>query len=437
MAGGTITRVATGGFTSHSETYLENFNEIIHSAGTKVIYNAEEQHYVDNWEEIAVGTHFIKGWWTDDKDKPIKKAYIGDTIRFHLETKDIKDGEEVNFTVYDWDGILNLDDKLSLIIKDTSSPYNTIRIKGNKGIIEWTTGSGTQKLIEEEGDNEVELYVSCYYKGEVIELPYNMDDYLIIYEKEVKITVFVELPHSYYSIFRKGEFLSAKGLAGHSAMAIGDRYFDYGPDYYTPIVNEKEYDYDFNNDGDKNDIIDLEATDKNGAPLYELGPNFAPGMPWWGTFIASKKGIKPENVTLTMALAHIKLHWLGADDGSGNYPDRTDIYGEVSQIEFYVKESEAGKMIKWWEERYKHLKLYSALPWEGEQCTTAVKTAIQEAFPLEYFGTSKNYISDDTQKPSGLLNELKKIKSTSKDHLNESAIITIVKNEALDFPPKP
>jgi len=140
---------------------------------------------------------------------------------------------------------------------------------------------------------------------------------------------------------------------------------------------------------------------------------------------------------LTMALAHIKLHWLGADDGSGNYPDRTDIYGEVSQIEFYVKESEARKMIKWWEERYKHLKLYSALPWEGEQCTTAVKTAIQEAFPLEYFGASKNYISDDTQKPSGLLNELKKIKSTSKDHLNESAIITIVKNEALDFPPKP
>lgn len=124
MAGGTITRVATGGFTSHSETYLENFNEITHSAGTKVIYNAGEQHYVGNWEEIAAGTHFIKGWWTDDKDKPIKKAYIGDTIRFHLETKDIKDGEEVNFTVYDWDGILNLDDKLSLIIKDTSSPYN-------------------------------------------------------------------------------------------------------------------------------------------------------------------------------------------------------------------------------------------------------------------------------------------------------------------------
>ncbi|MCV9926912.1 hypothetical protein OIU83_04585 [Flavobacterium sp. LS1R49] len=90
-----------------------------------------------------------------------------------------------------------------------------------------------------------------------------------------------------------------------------------------------------------------------------------------------------------MVLDHIKLHW---------EKDGTYIYGKVYTIEFYVKESEVKKMINWWEERYRHLKVYSVFPWTGEQCTTTVKTAIQEAFSKS-FGTS--YISDVTQTPKG------------------------------------
>jgi hypothetical protein len=90
-------------------------------------------------------------------------------------------------------------------------------------------------------------------------------------------------------------------------------------------------------------------------------------------------------------------------------------------------------MLAWWEERYKHLKIYSAYPWSGEQCTTTVKTAIQEAFPFE-LGKIKNNISDETQKPSGLLSEFKKFKSTSKEHKDEKAITTILKPESIDFP---
>lgn len=103
--------------------------------------------------------------------------------------------------------------------------------------------------------------------------------------------------------------------------------------------------------------------------------------------------------------------------------------------QFYVKESEAKKMIKWWEERYKHLKIYSVFPWTGEQCTTTVKTAIQQAFPFEYFGDSKNYIPDETQKPSGLLNDLKKFVSTSKQHLGKKSVVTIIKQEANNWIP--
>jgi hypothetical protein len=91
-------------------------------------------------------------------------------------------------------------------------------------------------------------------------------------------------------------------------------------------------------------------------------------------------------------------------------------------------------MIAWWEERYKHLKLYSVWPWTGEQCTTTVKTAIQEAFPASFTTNTINIISDDTQKPSGLLSELNKFISTSKKQYGEKAIITIIKQEDANWP---
>jgi hypothetical protein len=56
-------------------------------------------------------------------------------------------------------------------------------------------------------------------------------------------------------------------------------------------------------------------------------------------------------------------------------------------------------MIKWWEERYKHLKIYSVYPWTGEQCTTTVKAAIQEGYPLIY-GKVINRLPNDTQRPA-------------------------------------
>jgi hypothetical protein len=92
-------------------------------------------------------------------------------------------------------------------------------------------------------------------------------------------------------------------------------------------------------------------------------------------------------------------------------------------------------MINWWEERYKHLKVYSVFPWTGEQCTTTVKTAIQEAFPVSFTTNTVNIISDDTQKPSGMLSELKKFVSTSKQNKDKPAILTVIKTESKDWKP--
>ncbi len=85
-------------------------------------------------------------------------------------------------------------------------------------------------------------------------------------------------------------------------------------------------------------------------------------------------------------------------------------------------------MIEWWEDRYKHLKVYSVEPWTGEQCTTTVKEA------LAYVGIDD--IDWNTLTPDGILEDLKtEIKSTSRQHKDEKAKITLIKKEAKNWKP--
>lgn len=181
VVGGSITKTSKGATTI--EVLDGNFVSI---AAKQNMWNGGENgvthhEYVapEKKEEKPTGKYFVKGWWTDNKNKSITKAHIGDTIRFHIETKDIPDGEEITFTVYDWDGMLNPDDVLNLVVSGTNNALNKIKIAGNKGVIEWTTGAASEKLIDDEGD-EIELYVKCIYKEETLELPQNTNDYLIL-----------------------------------------------------------------------------------------------------------------------------------------------------------------------------------------------------------------------------------------------------------------
>lgn len=427
--GESITEIEKGWtvFTDFFQSYAGNYSHFTADGGTNM-GNPKQ----DTGEQTK---YFKEGWWSADPEgnKRITEAYIGDTVYFHIKTQNIPDidpgtkkASEVAIQLYDDDGGWgNPSDPIGIreVTTDPVSGKEVLGnlvtskpVKGNKVSFSVTLSSGLVSFIEDDNGDEIELYFECGYKEEQkVELPFSNFNYLNVAEKEVLVTVIVELPHSGYSMFKKGQFFSAKGLAGHSAMAVGDRYFDYGPDNVPGTYSEREYDVDFNDDGDKDDEVYLDS------------PSFknAPGRPWWGEMVADELGIKPEEVTLNQVLDFINLDWR-----------LTNIYGEVHKVEFYVKESEAKKMIAWWEERYKHLKVYSVFPWTGEQCTTTVKTAIQEAFPLKFLGNSKNYISDDTQKPSGLLAELKKFVSTSKAHYNEPAKEAIIKNEAADFEPK-
>lgn len=189
MAGGTITRIALGNSVKEiEEEYTIHTDYFTMNSGGKGYFSSDKEVLVGNPKDPEpAGDYFVKGWWSDKNDTPITKAHVGDTLRFHLETKNIPDNEEVTFTVYDWDGMWQEDDKLGLIIKGTSESDNKIKIIGNKGIKEWTTGFGTQGLIDDEED-EIELYVECIYtdktknETETVELPENESDYLKVYD---------------------------------------------------------------------------------------------------------------------------------------------------------------------------------------------------------------------------------------------------------------
>jgi len=383
------------------------------------------------------------GFWSDAtgaKKGIITEATYGEKVKFTVGTKDIPDGTVLNFTLFDSD--INPDDELSGSFSAT--------VNNNVAELEFTPDIKWEEKAKWEYDKVVEVYfkIEAVIKSKKLtptnqdikisaELPKKEEDYLTIYPKEVKITVLVELPHSHYKVIDgwksivndlknvevpdPGLLASAKGLAGHTAMAIGDRYFDYGPRNVRGVYSEVDYDADFNKDGDKLDNVTLSS------PSYM----FAPGTPWWGSFVANKKGIKPKDVTLDMVLKFIKLHWLGNEQppGSGNYPNSTNIYGAVHKVEFFVTEEQAKKMIDWWENRYNHPKIYSVFPWDGEQCTSTVKTALQEA---------GIYIPDETQRPDGILSDLKSfIFSTSVKHKGEKPDVKLLKAESHDWPLTP
>ncbi|WP_428070717.1 hypothetical protein [Chryseobacterium gambrini] len=368
--------------------------------------------------------YFLNAWWSDLNGNKIKEITIGEYVLFNIQMnpKIVPKDSVINITLKDWDGLINPDDKIELIaLQDNSGEkkFHTLSsIKtdwSGKATLQIHLGDGFLPFINDDGGLEIELYFECIYydknndRYETLNLPYNEKDYLVVYEKETLVTVLIELPHS------KATGWGAIGLDGHSAMAIGEKYFDYGPHNVPGKYFERDYDYDFNNDGDKDDIVELKD------------PNFmfAPGQSWWGTHIARRKNIKVSEVTLDMVFEHIKLHWK---------KDETKISGEVHKIEFYVTKSQGEKMIEWWKNRYQYLKAYSVFPWDGEQCTTTVKSALQSAYPFNLSKNSPNQIMDEIQTPQQLLNELRYFICTSKNKYNQKAKETIIKKEAIDYP---
>lgn len=314
---------------------------------------------------------------------------LNEEIKLKVVARNYKDKEKINVKLTFLD-----ENKKELGIKKDVS-----HVKDYKAIYPFVI----ENIAKEKGINSEDI---AYVKGWMDadgdgKIDYGEEVILEIEEIEEKITIIVELPHS------KETGWGAKGLAGHTAMAIGERFFDYGPDYSeTKTFDEQQYQADLNQDGDMNDKVKINE-------IPNAGFYFAPGRPWWGEMISNN----PEKVTLLQSLNFISKNW-----------KINNIYGTVYKIEFYVKKSQSDKMLEWWKDRYQHLKVYSVKPWTGEQCTTTVKQA------LAYGGIDD--IDWNTLTPDAILEDLKtEIKSTSRQHKDQKAEITLIKKEEKDWKP--
>lgn len=195
MAGGKITRVALGDSTTEVEGNFEGFYQnLAFGAGTN-IYQASITDHKNPENEPKAGKFFVKGWWTNHKDEPIKRAIYGQVLRFHIEmdTEHTKPEDKVYFALFDCDSrpfgndVVKADDPINLEYKDGSGRayvYEKVNSE-HKVVIEFSTADNLEQWTRElDQDRIFELYFKCTYANhgntELVDLPYNFSDYLAL-----------------------------------------------------------------------------------------------------------------------------------------------------------------------------------------------------------------------------------------------------------------
>lgn len=193
MAGGKITRIAV----KKSETDVNGnfdgfYKGLTMTAGDNNGFKAKTTNHGKPKKEPKAGKYFVKGWWTNHKDEPIKRAIYGQQLRFHIEMDETyaKPGDVVYFAMFDSDmhtfenDIVKADDPIGLIHLESKKPYTYEKVNSeNKVIIKFSTTDNLEQWTQQlDQDKIFELYFRCSYanKGatEHVELPYNFHDYL-------------------------------------------------------------------------------------------------------------------------------------------------------------------------------------------------------------------------------------------------------------------
>ena len=205
MAGGKITRIVKGVnsiecdswtvYTDKFTAYANNGSHFTADGGT---------NFGEPKDPPPVGKYFVKGWWTDENDKTIKEATIGNKVKFHLQMQNIPkddDKRQVKMELRDFEEFSLLYYILG-IETDKFKGYDTISIKsydkdGNvyskenwdidseqKVVIKLVLGGDSLiKMISEEHDRDLELYFRASYidpenRIEVLHFPEMESDYL-------------------------------------------------------------------------------------------------------------------------------------------------------------------------------------------------------------------------------------------------------------------
>ncbi|WP_010522837.1 type VI secretion system tube protein TssD [Aquimarina agarivorans] len=155
----------------------------------------------------------IKGWWTSDSEgcDPITDAMLGDTVYFHVQTKDIEIGESINCQLWEYDHFFGID---YLNVDENKFPKHEINAKAIVQEMDGTTIATARfelsenwgGMIADDGGDKLELYCNVSYNNIKKELPISRKE--VLYVGYSNKTLFFKTPTIGHNL---PEFISYKG----------------------------------------------------------------------------------------------------------------------------------------------------------------------------------------------------------------------------------
>ena len=205
MAGGKIIRIVGGIHTIECNTWEVYTEEFSLSSGGKSVFTADKEIIFGVFKEPERETgYFVKGWWSDENNNPIKDARVGDTVRFHIKTKNIESDKKINIQLYEYDGAVHMpiseyetketrpfDDPITIISSDGKPTTELVVDENGEASISIVLSWGIHRMFNEgllgnlsEG-GILELYFECSYNEEIVYLPVLLTEYLQVrYSKQ-------------------------------------------------------------------------------------------------------------------------------------------------------------------------------------------------------------------------------------------------------------
>ena len=255
MAGGKIIRITGGVDRTITENFTGYYENLTMTAGGENIFTAGNTILGTPKEPERKTGYFIKGWWSSDSEgkEKIKEALIGETVYFHLETRDIPNGKPVFMSLFDDDVKRSEEeidsnkgsDRIELYpigiserSNETESKYEFV--KNNKIVKKIYLDDYFSKLISEEKDKCIELFFACSYNNQHIELPLSFKDYLKVRERVV--VFFIGGAGDKESYYFQGPFNNIKEVKDLFEEKLSNKkyysgvYLDYS-DVYDDIEN--------------------------------------------------------------------------------------------------------------------------------------------------------------------------------------------------------
>lgn len=153
--------MSSGNFNVTSKYYEELFEEgiwlsqkedlTLNSSKSVVLKGKDGGVEFKKYDPAKLRKHFVRGWWTDDKNRPIAEAQVGHTVHFHVQTKNIPDGKAIDL------------DLLSNKNKNRHAIPYCGNVKNNKVVIYFKIDDDLIDFLGEQENTELELYFRCSY----------------------------------------------------------------------------------------------------------------------------------------------------------------------------------------------------------------------------------------------------------------------------------